>query len=47
MDPIHLQVELDVISIFHMTAFSDEGMASIIFKISLNRPTSWANNDGM
>jgi hypothetical protein len=47
LDPIHLQVEMDILSMSHTTPDNPERMACMIFKVSLNRPTKWANNGSM
>jgi hypothetical protein len=45
-DTIHLQVEMDVLSMSYTSPQDETGLACIIFKVCLNRPAKWANNQG-
>jgi hypothetical protein len=47
MEPIHLHVGSDVLSLSYTTVYAEEGDACIFLEISLNRPTKWANHNGM
>lgn len=44
MDSIHLQVEMDVLSMSYTNPEDEGGFACMIFKVCLNRHTTWANN---
>lgn len=44
MDTIHLQVEMDILSMSYTSPENESGLACIIFKVCLNRHADWANN---
>jgi hypothetical protein len=47
MEPIHLHIRSDVLSLSYTTVYAEEGDACILLEILLNRPTKWANSNGM
>jgi hypothetical protein len=46
MDEIDLQVERDVTHMHYTCSRSRTELECIVFTVSLNRPTTWANNGG-